>query len=365
VGVLKTHSLLSDGREIIYFDENEDAARAARRTLDQRRLPPRSGAPTMRYDALADEWVAVAVDRQDRTHLPPTGDCPLCPSTGGHLTEIPSSAYDVVVFENRFPSFAGPAAEPFGPEGAFPARPAAGRCEVVCFTSDHDSSFSTLSPARVRTVVEAWIDRSRALAALPDVEQVFCFENRGREIGVTLSHPHGQIYGYPFVTPRTRRMLDAAGRYRTRTGRDLFDDVLQAEVAAGPRIVARSAHWTAFVPFAARWPVQLHLYPNERAASLPDLSEDQRADFCEIYLDLLRRLESAYGGDLPYLSGWHQAPVRTDRELASLHLELISPRRAPGKLKYLAGSESIMGAYVNDLAPEAVAATLRDVAPLL
>lgn len=356
----RTPARLADGREIVYYDESDDAVRSL---IDERDLPRRPGASTLRYDALADEWVALAAHRQDRTYLPPLDECPLCPSVGGRHTEIPSADYDVVVFENRFPSFAAGDGEgtAVGLPGVFGLRPGVGRCEVVCFTSEHDSSFSALTPSRVRTVVDAWVDRTLVMSELPSVAQVFCFENRGEEIGVTLSHPHGQIYGYPFVTPRTRRMLDAARRYSARTLRNLFEDVLEAEVSAGDRIVTRSGYWTAFVPFAARWPLEVHLYPNQRIASLPELSDAQRDDFCVVYLDLLRRLEAAHGGALPYISGWHQAPVRSDRDLAYLHLEVSSIRRAPGKLKYLAGSESAMGAFVNDVASEDVARTLRDI----
>jgi UDPglucose--hexose-1-phosphate uridylyltransferase len=233
----------------------------------------------------------------------------------------------------------------------------------VCFTSDHDSSFSALTPARVGLVMEAWVDRTVALSALPHVEQVFCFENRGREIGVTLSHPHGQIYGYPFVTPRTRRLLDSARRHRERAWTNLFADVLAWEVAAGERVVARTGHWTAFVPHAARWPMEVHLYPNRVVASLPELDDVERAEFSELYLDVLARMEAVHDDTLPYIAAWHQAPVRVDRDLAYLHLEVFSSRRAPGRLKYLAGSESAMDVFINDVSPERTAERLRRARP--
>jgi UDPglucose--hexose-1-phosphate uridylyltransferase len=355
--------MLADGRELFYFDEAAtDADRAE--VVDRRALPQAHTSSTMRLDRILDDWVTIAGHRQDRTYLPPDNECPLCPSRPGHQSEIPATDYDVVVFENRFPSFA---LTSIGDEGAgdgvFTTAPGAGRCEVVCFTSEHDAAFSSLTPSRVRTVIDAWVDRTVELSRIPQVEQVFCFENRGEEIGVTLSHPHGQIYGYPYVTPRTRRMLAAARAHRDSTGRNLFADLLAAETGSGERIVVQSAHWTAFVPFAARWPMEVHLYPNRQVPDLPALTDDERTDLSRVYLEVLRRMEGVHADSLPYIAAWHQAPVRTDRDLAYLHLEVFSIRRAPGKLKYLAGSESAMGAFVNDVLPEEAAKLLRAVTP--
>jgi UDPglucose--hexose-1-phosphate uridylyltransferase len=350
---------MADGRGIIYFDEHDDLTHDA---ADQRVLPPPPPASQLRYDPLMDEWVAVAAHRQERTFLPPADECPLCPSAPGMATEIPTG-YDVVVFENRFPSFSD--REPWSSEAHLPpwnsVRPARGRCEVVCFTPDHDASFASLPPSRVRTVLDVLVDRTEALSRLPDVEQVFCFENRGVEIGVTLHHPHGQIYAYPFVTPRTRTMLASARRHAAATGgRSLFGDLLAEERSSGERVVLSNAHWTAFVPAAARWPFEVFVAPHRQLPDLASLSADERDAFGPLYLDLLQRLDLLFGVPMPYVSAWHQAPVRTDRELAYLHLQLFSVRRAPDKLKFLAGSESAMGVFVNDVVPEDAARMLRD-----
>ncbi|MFF4414613.1 galactose-1-phosphate uridylyltransferase [Streptosporangium sp. NPDC001559] len=354
----RTATHLADGRELFYFDLRDDAERDA---VDTRDLPPRPAASELRYDPLTEEWVAVAGHRQSRTFLPPADECPLCPSAPGRPTEIPSPAYDVAVFENRFPSFSTNLGVYPQVGGLSEVRPGVGRCEVVCFTSEHDSSFSRLSPERVELVMEAWIDRTVALSAMPGVEQVFCFENRGPEIGITLPHPHGQIYAYPYVTPRTRTLLGAARRHRERTGGNLFADVLAAEREAAERVVAANEHWTAFVPAAARWPVEVHLYPHRGVPGLDGLGPAERAAFGPLYAEVLRRLDGLFGVPMPYVSAWHQAPVRVDRDLAYTHLELFSIRRAPDKLKYLAGSESAMGAFVNDVPPEETARRLRAV----
>jgi len=375
--VRRTSTTLADGRELIYFDDSEPYLSGAkiRDVVDERPLGgDRPTAGTMRLDALTGDWVSIADHRQNRTFMPPANECPLCPTGVGTMpSEIPAHEYDVVVFENRFPSFASGsgAAEPSvaGPSGnrLLVSAPALGRCEVVCFTSDHDASFASLSPARARTVVDVWADRTRELSAIDSVEHVFCFENCGEEIGVTLRHPHGQIYAYPFIPARTTTLLRQATEHHQRTGRLLGADLLAAELDAGSRVVIRGTAWTAYVPYAARWPVEVHLVPNRDVPDLVALNSDERDELAEVYLDLLRRLDRFYEGPggsriaLPYIAGWHQAPVRQGREVSRLHLQVMSVLRAPGRLKYLAGSESGVGAWINDVSPEAVAARLRDV----
>ncbi|WP_030374390.1 galactose-1-phosphate uridylyltransferase [Streptomyces rimosus] len=343
----KTMTRLADGRELIYYDLRDDVVRD---DADHRPLDPVSTASEIRHDRLLGDCVAVASHRQGRTYLPPADACPLCPSRDGRATEIPAADYDVAVFENRFPSLAGDT----------------GRCEVVCFTSDHDASFADLTAEQAALVLEAWTDRTAELSQHPAVQQVFCFENRGAEIGVTLGHPHGQIYAYPFVTPRTERMLTQIAAHREKTGGNLFDDVLADERADGRRIVLDAEHWTAFVPYAAHWPYEVHLYPKRRVPDLLALGEAARTEFPQVYLEVLRRFDRIFGPDeppTPYISAWHQAPLHAaDRGEFALHLELFTVRRTSGKLKFLAGSESGMNVFINDVPPEAAAERLREVA---
>jgi UDPglucose--hexose-1-phosphate uridylyltransferase len=376
--IWKSSGTLADGREIIYFDESPGLGRAD--VPDRRELPPLTAGgdapgPGLRRDPLTGEWVVIAAQRQDRTFLPPAGACPLDPSAPGRPTEIPAPDYDVVVFENRFPSLRGAGHADGGADGASGAggatsaaaglaeeRPGFGRCEVVCFTADHGSSFARLPTARVRTVLEAWTDRSAVLGVIPGIQQVYCFENRGEEIGVTLHHPHGQIYAFGFVTPRMRRMLDTAAAYTARTGGNLHDDLLAAEAADGSRVVARNEQWIAFVPAAARWPYEVLIFPARRVPRLPALDDAARDGFCELYLDVLRRLDALFGAPLPYVAAWHQAPVAEGQghEEFGMHLQVLSVRRAPGKLKYLAGTESGAGVWINDVVPETAARRLRE-----
>ncbi|MFD9022967.1 galactose-1-phosphate uridylyltransferase [Streptomyces parvulus] len=349
----KTSTRLADGRELVYYDLRDDTVRDA---VDRRPLERTVTTSEIRRDLLLGDSIAVASHRQGRTYHPPADQCPLCPSHGERLSEIPDSSYDVVVFENRFPSLAGDS----------------GRCEVVCFTSDHDASFADLSEEQARLVLDAWTDRTSELSHLPSVEQVFCFENRGAEIGVTLGHPHGQIYAYPFTTPRTALMLRSLAAHKDATGgENLFDAVL-AEELAGERVVLESEQWVAFVPYAAHWPYEVHLYPKRRVPDLLGLDEAARTEFPQVYLELLRRFDRIFGeGEppTPYIAAWHQAPFGqleefdgVTRDDFALHLELFTIRRTSGKLKFLAGSESGMNVFINDVPPERAAERLREVA---
>ena len=351
--ITKTVTTLADGRELIYFDD-ADTTLGPERAIDQRMLDPRPETATMRQDVLTGEWISIAAARQNRAFLPPAHLDPLAPSTPQNPSEIPDN-YDVAVFENKSPSF-GPALGETELDGVGIGRtaPSVGRCEVVCFSPEHEGSFGTLSESRARTVIEAWADRTAALSALPGIRQVFPFENRGQEIGVTLQHPHGQIYSYPYVTPRTQRLLASVEQF----GPGLFESILSSE-RASERVVLEGEHWTAFVPFAARWPIEVHMLPHRHVADFAETNEHERDELARLYLRLLRGIDRMYDTPTPYIAAWHQAPVDVGRDDIRLMLQLTSPRRAADRLKYLAGSEAAMGAWIGDVPPETSAALVR------
>jgi len=367
-GVVKRPTLLADGRELIYYDDAHTTL-GPERAVDPRSLDPRPAAATMRQDVLTGDWITFATARQNRVMMPSADADPLAPQSPTNPSEVPSR-YDVAVFENRSPSF-GPAlreAVDGVPEASDPplglddlgaidlgrTRTSIGRCEVVCFSPEHAGSFGTQSVSRARTVIEAWADRTAALSAMPGIEQVFPFENRGEAIGVTLPHPHGQIYAYPYVTPRTQRLLDSIER----TGPDLFPRVLEFEQGS-ERVVLQGEHWTAFVPFAARWPLEVQLMPNRQVPDFAALTPAERDELAPLYLRLLRGVDALYDSPTPYIAAWHQAPVSVGRDTVRLRLELTSPRRAADKLKFLAGSEAAMSAWTAEILPEDAAARLR------
>ena len=351
-GTIRTTRHLADGREILYYD----TAVTDRASVDRRELHDAPTKTELRRDPLLNEWVVVAGHRQARTYHPPTSECPLCPSHGDQLTEIPESDYEVVVFENRFPSLT-PKNEDL--LETIDLRPGYGKCEVVCFTSDHESSLALQSPARMKTILDAWMDRDRALSSIDGIEYVFVFENRGVEVGVTLSHPHGQIYGYPFVPPREMQMQTVMNEYRESTGRSLIADVIDSELRDRVRIVHNGENWVGFVPRASRWPFEVQLFPRREVAHLSDLNQAEQNEFSELYVNLLKSLDEILGMPMPYISAWHQAPVHGGHPDTRLFLEVFSLRRAPDKLKFLAGSESAAWVWINDIAPEQAAEAIR------
>ena len=357
----KVSNKLADGRDIFYFDDAGSQLPDTRKP-DLRSLEARPAPATMRLDSLTGDWISVAAARQNRAFLPPAHLCPLCPTTPGNQSEVPDQ-FDVAVFENKSPSFGPTLLAADDPSYSVvprltlgETRESVGRCEVVVFSPEHTGSLASMDVSRVRTVIAAWTDRTEHLQSLPGVRQVFPFENRGQEIGVTLHHPHGQIYSYPYVTPRTQKLLQSIAAY----GKNLFADTLAFEQAS-ERVLIQGEHFTAYVPFAGRWPIEVHLLPHRHVQHLGQLDSAERDELSVIYKRLLVALDAIYDSPTPYISAWHQAPLVEGGEDVRLQLQITSPRRAADKLKFLAGSESAMGAFIADFPPEKTAAQLREV----
>ena len=250
---------------------------------------------------------------------------------------------------------------PHDPDFSTHPVPSAGKCEVVCFTSNYDASFKDLSHRQIRTVLEAWRDRTAELSTIEYISHIAPFENRGEEVGVTLNHPHGQIYAYSYLPPKTDRMLSVARAHHAKTGRVLLDDIVARELKDEVRIVAKNSEWVAYVPYASRYPFEIHVAPLRSVPDFVALDESASEAFAPIAKEVLQRLDDVFGVAMPYIASWHQAPVREGRDVMRLHWQIQSVRRAPGKLKYLAGSESAFGAFMMDLKPEQSAQQLRDV----
>ena len=265
----------------------------------------------------------VVGSRQDRPNLP--AGCPFCP--GG--LEAPEP-YDVRWFANRWPAM---------PDD---------RCEVVLYTAEHDATFWSLGAAGARRVVDLWAERTAALGARPDVAYVLVFENRGAEVGATIPHPHGQIYAFDSVPPEPLRELRRGERFSE----------------PGDRLVATAPGWRAWVPEAPVFPYALLLVPDERVPDLPSLEDAGRDGLAAVLVDVLERLDRVFDAQTPYMLWIHQRPFDGgDWPQARLHVEIVSPWRAPGVPRFVAAGELGSGLYFNPVAPEAAARSLREAAP--
>jgi UDPglucose--hexose-1-phosphate uridylyltransferase len=317
----------------------------------------------MRWHPLLGEWVVYAAHRQDRTFLPPADSNPLAPTLdAANPTELPVGRYKVAVFENRFPSFA---AEPGVPPNiaGIETRPATGRAEVVVFSQDPSLSLARLPRDHVTLVLEVWADRTRAMIE-GGVRYVLPFENRGVEMGVTLHHPHSQIYGYGFLPARQARMAAALRQHAVAQGHDLVVALAQQELKLGLRTVAALNSAVAFVPPFARFPYETWVTPLRPVPDLAALSDGERHDVAAALSEALRRLDALWQRPMPYLLTVNQAPPEAEAQAGwTVRIEIWPIRRAADKLKFLAGTELGTGVFVNDISPEKAAADLRAVKP--
>ena len=276
-----------------------------------------------RVDPLTGSVVVVSADRQDRPNLP-AGSCPFCP--GG--TEAPEP-YDVRWFVNRWPAL---------PDG---------RSEVVLYSPDHAASLWSLGGVGARRVVDLWSERTAALGSRPDVAYVLVFENRGEEVGATITHPHGQVYAFPEVPPVPALELAAASC------------ALCAE-EPGDRLVAEVGGWRAWVPSAAAWPFALVLAPSLHQPDLPALDTLSRDGLATLLVDVLARLDRLFAAPMPYLLWVHQRPTDGgDWPTAHLHVEVSPLLRAPGTPRFVASGELGSGVFFNPVAPDKAAGRLR------
>ncbi|MDY4678717.1 MAG: galactose-1-phosphate uridylyltransferase [Bifidobacterium tsurumiense] len=389
-----TPTTLSDGRDFFYLDDEPQfvSGEKTRELKDSRPLAYRFApqldaegnevpyaAPQMRRDPLTGDWIPMATARMNR----PITAGPGATAKGNPLAarkpgdpyqdgEVPDTDYNVVVFENRFPSMvrvpgADESVSYINDNPLWEKKLAVGRCEVICFDSNETGLPADLPVSRLRTVVEAWAFRTAEISQMEGIEQIFPFENHGQEIGVSLAHPHGQIYCYPFIAPKMEQELQHTEAYFERTGGNLLKDIMQGELEAQERIVMRNHSWVAYVPAAARWPLEVHVAPVRDVLTLDELNDQERWDLAQMYSTLLKRGNAFFdtgdgkGMDLPYIAAWHQAPIHdTRRDHYRLNLQFFSFRRAANKIKYLAGSESGMAAWISDTTPELIASRFHE-----
>jgi UDPglucose--hexose-1-phosphate uridylyltransferase len=318
--------------------------------------------PHLRWHPLRGEWVAYASYRQGRTFMPPPEYNPLAVTTDLQLpTELPPGKYDVAVFENRFPSMTLSSCDP--PEAIVDTLPASGVCEVVVFDRDPDTYLSKLPLDRLELLLQVWGDRTRIIGSQERIQYVLPFENKGVEVGVTLHHPHGQIYAYPFVPPVPARMQECQESYYHQYQRGLLADLIQKEIADDRRLLYLDGEAIAFVPVCARYPYEVWVAPIQPVATFIDLTPPQRQSLAKALKTVTLKYDGLWQRPFPYLMGWFQAPTddRPHREW-HLHAEFYPPYRSADKLKYLAGTELAAGMFANDALPEDKAKELQAIA---
>ena len=313
-------------------------------------LPSVEGASAhLRRHPLTGEWIAYSAARQGRTMLPDAHDCPLCPMhDASRLTDVPVADYEVAIFSNRFAALMPDPGTP--PELGLPTRPGAGLCEVVSYSADHSASLATIGTARIDLLVNALADRVPQIMQNPDIDCVLPFENRGREIGVTLDHPHGQIYGLSHLPERIRQTAEGfrGGNPLANVASAIPDNLKLAENDTG----------LAFVPPWARYPFEVWVVPHERVPDMSRLDAAARGDFAALVDVAAQRLDAVFESPMPYTFGWQLAP-RGYEDSFHFHCVFQPLRRGRSKLKFLASVEQFTGFFLVDLPPERAADILN------
>lgn len=314
----------------------------------------------LRWHALLGQWVVVTTARQNRPQMPANW-CPFDPGSG----RVPDN-YDVYLYPNDFPAFS-PDAQPFDPEAAddlFGETGPRGSCDVVLYSPEHTLPPSKLSLENWRKVVDLWTERTRVYADNPDIAQVAVFENCGEAVGVTMPHPHGQIYAMPFVSPIMQTELAAAKKFADSNGGDcLFCRLLDGELKAKTRVVVKNEHFVAVVPYAARFPAEVWIGSQRHMRTLIDLTDEERASLAEAISVIRRKYDSLYGFVLPLMMSVRQAPLRQPDAPYHFYIQFCPLQRSANKLKYLASIETTYGTFLADTAPEEMAETLRGCDP--
>ena len=324
---------------------------------------PLQASPHLRWHPLRGEWVTYAAYRQGRTFLPPPEYNPLAVTTDpANPTEVPAGRWDVAVFDNRFPSLMPGALAHDVPQLIVPTAPANGQCEVVVFTQDPNASLAALPVDHIDLLMQVWADRTRVLGERDEIAFVLPFENRGAEVGVTLHHPHGQIYAYPVVPPVPARMQQVAREQFDKQGRGPLAELIAAEREDKARVIYEGPHAIAFVPVCARYPYEVWVAPIEPVESFAQLSDAQRRDLARALKTTLLKYDGLWARPLPYLMAWYQAPTDGKAHPEShLHAQLYPPYRTRDRLKYLAGTEIAAGFFAMDALPEDKAKELQQV----
>ena len=311
----------------------------------------------LRYNPLLQDWTMVASNRQHRPNMP-KDYCPFCAGSG----RVPDD-YDVLAYDNDFPALSPHPPTP-DVEGSslYPVKESYGKCEVILYSSKHDEALSSLSVTHIRKVIDLWTKRFSILKEDPRHQYIFIFENRGREVGVTMPHPHGQIYAYPYVPQKLRVELQASQEHFDHTGECLICAIREEEVKAKVRILEETEHFVSFIPFFTDYPFGLFIVSKAHRHYLTSFSEEEKNDFAHVLKRVTSAMDELYGKEFPYMMAFHQAPVNTPfcEEGYHFHVEFYPPLREENRIKFLASSETGAWAPCNPVAVEDSIGLLRE-----
>jgi len=311
----------------------------------------------LRYNPFLKDWIIISLQRQSRPNMP-KDFCPFCPGSG----KVPEN-YDVLKYDNDFPVMEQNLPETSGHEGGFfKTRPVYGKCEVILYHPDHTLALSELPAAHIRKLVDLWCERFEELSLDEKIKYIYIFENRGKEVGVTMPHPHGQLYAFGWVPKVIQTELDASLEHYVSKGRCLTCETLESECAAGARMVLENDSFSVFVPFFSTWPYGTYVVLKGHKGSLPGLCEKEKDDLADILKKITGAYDALFDMPFPYMMALHQQPVNTvDTSLYfHFHIEFYPPLRAPDKQYFRASAETGAGAYCNVVSPEEAAKSLRE-----
>lgn len=310
----------------------------------------------MRWHPLIKDWVMIASNRQDRPQMPKDW-CPFCPGSG----KVPDH-YDVYKYDNDFPALSLTPPEPDDvATDFFKVRPAYGKCEVILYSPDHVATLPELSVPHIEKLVDLWIERFQAMKAEEKIKYIFIFENRGEVVGVTMPHPHGQIYGYPVIPKKLQLEVESSKEYHQEHGQCLFCDMLGAEKDFEKRVIYNNGHFTMFLPFFTEYPYGVYIFSNRHLTTIEEFTAEEKAAFADVLQKTTGMLDSLFDYKFPYMMCMHNAPVNSGdhSEFFHFHVEFFPPMRSSDKQKFNASSETGAWAHCNPTAPEDKAEELR------
>ncbi len=314
----------------------------------------------LRWNPLLGTYNMVAPNRQHRPHLPKQG-CPFCPGSG----QVPDD-YEVLLYANDFPALSPNHPQPApGPTAFYHTAQAAGHCDVVLYSPDHNKGLAQLPLEHVLKLVNAWATRFEELSKDRAVQYIFPFESRGEEVGVTIHHPHGQIYAYPFIPLKVKTELDNCLNHYQSTGNSLLLDMVATEMQDGRRMITHNEHFAAFIPWFNDYPYGVYIVNRQGKSSISDMNEQERTSLADILRQVIGAMDTLFNKPFPYMMCLYQQPVN-NAEYADaakyypFHIEFYTPLRAADRIKWLASSETGAWAAANTLLVEDTAPQLRE-----